>query len=857
MSYKISNISLMCWNIDGAFYKRKDGDHICKLDDTEVHSSFLNHHIVSLVETHCDASQKPHVDGFAPPVQNVRPKTPGAPYHSGGILIYIKNEIKKGITVLEQTNSEYRWIRLNKSFFNIPNDIYICTLYISNGSFGARSDDDILMLIENDIARFSKNGSKIIVCGDFNSRTNTEPDYPEGDGYNELDSVLDLPVTLNENRPIKRNNKDTHTIDKRGRNLIQFCKITHTRIINGRILGDTYGNFTCYSHNGSPSTIDYMLVSENLLNDVNYFHVNDLNVHSIHCPISMSFSTGFKNVKPNFVGTSMTEELSSCKFVWSRGDNLKLQATLSNEYFRLKLDELNMKLDGDGCDIDLNSAELTNIISEAAKQAEIECRRIKPKSQKVKNRGKKSLTPVKKSKPWFDNKCKELKHQYDKLLKCIKRNPFDRSIRFDLNRIRKLYKSTVKNNKRTFEQNIWSNLDNFHKKRPKDFWKLLSDLKGLDEEFKQNPIPMDEWVKHFTKLLNTSMKIDPKLDEHITHFIEENRNAIFNELNFSIKEGDIVKAINFLKTGKSAGVDGILNEMFKAGTDSLMPSLIKLFNAILCKGHFPSSWRDNTLTPLYKNKGDANDPKNYRGIAVASSFSKLFLTIMQQRLQKFASEENLVPDCQIAYQKDCTTSDHILTLKNIIDKYISRISKSRLFVCFVDFRAAFDTVWRKAMLYKLSKMGVCGNFFNVIESMYSDVSYRVKLKGSLSSKITSNVGVKQGCVLSPLLFNLFLSDLPNGFSDKCDPVILCERKLSCLMFADDLVLISESHTGLQNCLSELYNYCNKWGLSINTDKTKVVIFNKGGHKYKNYHLNINGDTIDIVTDYCYLGNIIP
>ena len=313
-----------------------------------------------------------------------------------------------------------------------------------------------------------------------------------------------------------------------------------------------------------------------------------------------------------------------------------------------------MKLDGDGCDIDLNSAELTSIISEAAKQAEIECRRIKPKSQKVKNRGKKSLTPVKKSKPWFDNRCKELKLQYDKLLKCIKRNPFDRSIRFDLNRIRKLYKSTVKNNKRTFEQNIWSNLDNFHKKRPKDFWKLLSDLKGLDQEFKQNPIPMDEWVKHFTKLLNTSMKIDPKLDEHITHFIEENRNAIFNELNFSIKEGDIVKAINFLKTGKSAGVDGILNEMFKAGADSLMPSLIKLFNAILCKGHFPSSWRDNTLTPLYKNKGDADDPKNYRGIAVASSFSKLFLTIMQQRLQKFASEENLVPDCQIAYQKDCT-----------------------------------------------------------------------------------------------------------------------------------------------------------------------------------------------------------
>ena len=855
MSYNISNVSLMCWNIDGAYYKRKDGD-ICKFDDTDVHNSFLNHQIVSLVETHCDASQKPHVDGFAPPVCNVRPKTPGAPYHSGGILIYIKNEISKGVTILPETNSEYRWIRLNKSFFNMSHDIYICTVYISNGSFGAKNNDDILMLIENDIARFNRNGSKIIVCGDFNARTCNDPDYLEGDGYSELDDVLDLPVTLIENKPIPRNNKDTHAIDKRGKNLLQFCKITHMRIINGRVFGDTYGNFTCYSHNGNPSTIDYMLTTENMLKFVNHFHVENLNVHSIHCPISMSFSTGSKNVNSNDINACKTDESSQSKFTWSSGDDTKLQEVLSNDDFQQKLTELNLALDGKNCDVDKSSVELTNIISEAAKQANIKCRSIKPNKCQRANKKCKSSSPLtKKSKPWFDNKCKELKIQYDRVLKCAKRNPFERSIKFDLNKIRKLYKSTVKNNKRLFERNIWSNLDKFHKTRPKDFWKLLSDLKGLDDEYKQNPIPMDEWVKHFTKLFNTSMKIDPVLDKHITSFIEENKNRIFNEINFSIKDTEVINAIKFLKSGKSAGVDGILNEMFKAGVNSLTASITKLFNVILCKGKFPSSWRDNTLTPLYKNKGDANDPKNYRGIAVASSFSKLFLTIMQQRLQKFTSEKGLVPDCQIAYQKNCTTSDHILTLKNIIDKYVNRVSKCRLFVCFVDFRAAFDTVWRKAMLYKLVKMGVSGNFFNVIESMYCDVSYRVKLNGALSSKITSDVGVKQGCVLSPLLFNLFLSDLPNTFSEKCDPITLCERKLSCLMFADDLVLISETHSGLQNCLSELYNYCKKWGLIINTDKTKVVIFNKTGHKYKNFQFNINGERIDVVTEYCYLGII--
>ena len=349
------------------------------------------------------------------------------------------------------------------------------------------------------------------------------------------------------------------------------------------------------------------------------------------------------------------------------------------------------------------------------------------------------------------------------------------------------------------------------------------------------------------------MKINPALDEHLSKFIDENRNKIFNELNYSIREQEIVEAVKHLKQGKSAGVDGILNEMFRSGISALIVPLKKLFDTVLTKGHFPSNWRENTLTPLYKNKGDHSDPKCYRGIAVAASISKLFLTILQQRLQKYVYNNTLIPDCQIAYKKGSATSDHILTLKNIIDKYIHRASKCRLFVCFVDFRAAFDTVWRKALLYKLTKIGVCGNFFNVIESMYSTVFYRVKLNGTLSSRIPSNVGVKQGCVLSPLLFNLFISDLPDIFSDYCDPVNLNGVNLNCLMFADDLVLISESHTGLQNCLSELQKYCEKWGLTINTDKTKVVIFNKGGNKYSTYSFNINGINIEIVQQYCYLG----
>ena len=235
-----------------------------------------------------------------------------------------------------------------------------------------------------------------------------------------------------------------------------------------------------------------------------------------------------------------------------------------------------------------------------------------------------------------------------------------------------------------------------------------------------------------------------------------------------------------------------------------------------------------------------------RGIAVSTSISKLFLSIMQKRLSNFSKVHKLIPACQIAYKQNSSTSDHILTLKNIIDKYINRASKSYLFVCFVDFRAAFDTVWRRAMLYKLVKMGVGGNFLDVIDSMYQNVLYRVKVDGYLSQTISSSIGVKQGCVLSPLLFNLFLSDLPEIFSNDCHPVELCDLKLNCLMFADDLVLISQSAIGLQKCMNNLNAYCEKWCLTINTDKTKVIIFNKGGNKFSKYSFWLNDTTIDIV-----------
>ena len=204
---------------------------------------------------------------------------------------------------------------------------------------------------------------------------------------------------------------------------------------------------------------------------------------------------------------------------------------------------------------------------------------------------------------------------------------------------------------------------------------------------------------------------------------------------------------------------------------------------------------------------------------------------------------------QIGYKRGLRTTDHILVLKNIIDKYIQNTQRKYLFACFVDFKSAFDTVGGGGggMFYKLLKMGIGGNFIKILRSTYSQTKYAVKINGFISRPFASSVGVKQGYVLSPLLFNLYLSVLPAVFNDNgCSPVNINSLSTNCLMFADDLALSSETAYGLQECINRLDAYCKKWSLNINLSKTKVIIFNKGGHKISKFKFHPHNNKIEIV-----------
>ena len=140
-----------------------------------------------------------------------------------------------------------------------------------------------------------------------------------------------------------------------------------------------------------------------------------------------------------------------------------------------------------------------------------------------------------------------------------------------------------------------------------------------------------------------------------------------------------------------------------------------------------------------------------------------------------------------------------------------------------------------------------------MKDMYTKVLFSVKLGKGITDFFHSKVGVKQGLIFIPTLFSLYINDLPLIFDDNCDPTQLNDNNISCLLYADDLVLISESSSGLQRCLDKLSLNCNSWDLTVNFDKSKVMIFNKSGRKINQDKFIFNNSALEYCTEYKYLG----
>ena len=194
-------------------------------------------------------------------------------------------------------------------------------------------------------------------------------------------------------------------------------------------------------------------------------------------------------------------------------------------------------------------------------------------------------------------------------------------------------------------------------------------------------------------------------------------------------------------------------------------------------------------------------------------------------------------------------------MKYLIDIHIH--SKEKLYCAFIDLKKAFDSVSRLGLWYKLIHCGIDGKILRIIRSLYKDVKLKVKGLTSLSDILNCDLGLLQVEIMSPILFSIFLADVEMQLAEHGnDGITLDQLSLYLLLFADDAVIFSETPEGLQKSLDNFEIYCQKWNLTVNVDKTKIVVFRKGGILAQDESWTYNNQPVEIVSAFNYLGIVL-
>ena len=201
------------------------------------------------------------------------------------------------------------------------------------------------------------------------------------------------------------------------------------------------------------------------------------------------------------------------------------------------------------------------------------------------------------------------------------------------------------------------------------------------------------------------------------------------------------------------------------------------------------------------------------------------------------------------FLRGCRTTDNIFVLNGLVQRQVAM--GKPLYICYVDFSMAFDLVNRHILFYKLINQGWSGRVIDTMRNFYSKTYFRVKINGRISPPIANHVGVNQGGNVSGLLFRKYMADLSEYLYTEVG-ICLGDSIVAHLLWADDLILLSDSVSGLKKQLNGLFRFCSDNMMIVNEMKTKVMVY---GPANRNFSLKFNGKTLDIVDQYKYLGNI--
>ena len=301
---------------------------------------------------------------------------------------------------------------------------------------------------------------------------------------------------------------------------------------------------------------------------------------------------------------------------------------------------------------------------------------------------------------------------------------------------------------------------------------------------------------------------------------------------------------------KSSAIPGLSSKILKDAFLCLIPQITFIFNLSFSTQIFPDAWKLTNVIPLPK-EGDLTKCTNYRPISLLPLPGKLIEKIVHERISNFLENHTLLDPNQGGFRKNNST---INSISNFTDHIYNSINEKQVSISvFIDFSKAFDTVNHKILLEKLKHLGIKHNSLLWIKNYLTNRQQRTMINNVYSDYGKIECGVPQGSILGPLLFLVYINDLRN-----------CLNHSKSFLYADDTVLIESccdiytSHLNLQADLDNIANWCKGNKLTINTKKTKSMLFGSN-KKLKNTrlpNLKLNGNDLEYVTHYKYLGIIL-
>ncbi|KAK3542007.1 hypothetical protein QTP86_010324 [Hemibagrus guttatus] len=336
------------------------------------------------------------------------------------------------------------------------------------------------------------------------------------------------------------------------------------------------------------------------------------------------------------------------------------------------------------------------------------------------------------------------------------------------------------------------------------------------------------WKEYFEELMNEENEREKRV---------EGVNSVEQKVD-KIRKDEVRKALKRMKSGKAVGPDDIPVEVWKCLGEAAVEFLASLFNRVLESERMPEEWRRSVLVPIFKNKGDVQSCSNYRGIKLMSHTMKLWERVVEARLRKVVE----ICEQQYGFMPRKSTTDAIFALRILMEKY--RDGQKELHCVFVDLEKAYDRVPREELWYCMRKSGVAEKYVRVVQDMYERSRTVVRCAVGQTEEFNVEVGLHQGSALSPFLFAIVMDQLSEEVRQESPWT---------MMFADDIVICSESREQVEENLERWRFALERRGMKVSRSKTEYMCVNE---REGSGTVRLQGEEVKKVQEFKYLGSTV-